>query len=338
VRRAGLRALAPLALALATGAAAEVDALLPAYAPQPVEVPRDASYLSPDGAVTVVGYNDMREMLEAMSARFSVAHPLIRFKLMLPGTRFAPAALAKGESAFAPMGAEFTPPQLAEYRAIRGDDPVAFRVAHASLDPKALSGPLAVFVHRDNPLPSLTLDQVSRVFAGEARRWGDLGVAGPWADRPITAYGLAAGTALAYAFKDAAMGTRAYAAQLRGLPQSADVVQRISQDPDGIGFAAAMRVTGAARVLPLAAREGDAPVVPTEESIAAGRYPLDRVLLIQAPRPLTPLVHEFLRLVLSRDGQAAVAATPQRYIPLSAKDAETELNRASRALPQPRRP
>src|SRR5207244_942876 len=212
-------------------------------------------YVSADGVVTVVGYNDMREMLEPMAARFAATHPGIRIRLDLPGTRFAPAALAKGDSAFAPMGAEFTPPQLADYRAIRGDDPVAF--------------------------------------------------------------------------KDAAMGMRAFAADLKGLPQSAEVVQRISQDPDGIGFAAAMRASGAARVLPLAARDDDEPVAPTEESIVAGRYPLDRFLLIYATRPVTPLVREFLRLVLSREGQAAVAATPQRYIPLSAKDAAAELGRAA---------
>src|SRR5262249_25946327 len=157
-------------------------------------------------------------------------HPGIRFKLVLPGTRFAPEALAKGDSAFAPMGAEFTPAQLAAYRAIRGPDPVAFRIAHASLDPKALSGPLAVFVHRDNPLRSLTLKQVARIFAGEARRWGDVGVQGAWSARPIAPIGLADGTALSYAFGELAMRGRAIDARVRGVPQSADVVRLIGED------------------------------------------------------------------------------------------------------------
>jgi phosphate transport system substrate-binding protein len=80
-------------------------------------------------------------------------------------------------------------------------------------------------------------------------------------------------------------------------------------------------------VLPLAARAGDEPVAPTEENIVANRYPLDRFLLIYAPRPVTPLVREFLRLVLSREGQQAVAATPQKYLPLSAEDAAKERSR-----------
>lgn len=304
--------------------AAPVDPELPHYEPRAVEVPRTASYVSPAGEVVVVGYNDMRDMLEPITALFTAAHPHIRFKLVLPGTRFAPAALASGVSAFGPMGAEFTPPQLAEYRALRGEDPVAFRVAHASLNARALSGPLAVFVHRDNPIASLTLDQVARIFSGEARRWGDLGIEGPLEQRPIRTYGMSAGTALSYAFRDTAMGAHAFGAQMTGLPQSADVVQKISQDPEAIGFAAAMRATGAARVVPLAAHAGGEPVAPTEESIVAGRYPLDRFLLVYAPHPVTPLMSEFLRLVLSREGQQAIAETPQGYLPLSAKDAAIE--------------
>jgi phosphate transport system substrate-binding protein len=326
-RRLSGRILAALLLAASAAVAASVDPSLPRYEPRAVALPAGAAYVTAQGVVTVVGYNDMREMLEPMAALFTATHPDVRFELVLPGTRFAPVALAKGESAFAPMGAELTPPQLAEYRAIRHDDPIAFRVAHASLDPRALSGPLAIFVHRDNPLASLTPEQVARAFSGEARHWGDLGLEGHWAKRPIRTYGMSAGTALAYAFEAMAMGARPIGAQMTGLPQSAEVVGKIAHDRDGIGFAAAMRATQDARVVRLASHEGDAPVELTEESIVAGRYPLDRFLLVYVARPITPLAREFLRLMLSREGQAAVAATPQRYLPLSAQDAARERNR-----------
>jgi phosphate transport system substrate-binding protein len=144
-----------------------VDPALPAYKPKPFELPHEAGYIAPDGAVVVVGYNDMREILNSMASTFSAKHRPVRFRFDLPGTRYAPAALAKGQSAFAPMGALFTPSQLADYRGVTSSEPLAIRIAHASLDPRALSGPLAVFVHRDNPIQSLTLAQVARVFAGE---------------------------------------------------------------------------------------------------------------------------------------------------------------------------
>src|SRR6202171_557195 len=156
-------ALTALLLLPVTGSyAASVDPALPRYEPRRVEIPASASYVGADGAIVVVGYNDMRDMLEALVPLFAAAHPDIRIRLDLPGKRFAPAALARGESAFAPMGAEFTPAQLAEYRALQPLDPAAFRVAHASLDPRAVSGPLAIFVHRDNPIASLTLEEVAR--------------------------------------------------------------------------------------------------------------------------------------------------------------------------------
>src|SRR5207244_11445017 len=111
-------------------------------------------------------------------------------------------------SAFAPMGALFTPPQLDEYRSIAGGEPLAVRIAHASLDPRALSGPLAVFVHRDNPIQSLTLAQVAKVFAGDVGHWRALGLAGDWGERSVHAYGMQPGTALAFELQEAVIPDR----------------------------------------------------------------------------------------------------------------------------------
>ena len=69
---------------------------------------------------------------------------------------------------------------------------------------------------------------------------------------------------------------------------------------------------------------GHEALLPTVETISAGRYPLDRDLLIHARRPLTPFAREFMRLMLSREGQEAVAATPLHYLPLSAAEAAVE--------------
>src|SRR5205085_6113229 len=134
---------------------------------------------------------------EPLVRRFMQAHPGVAIELDLPGTRFAPAALGSGVSALAPMGAEFTPEQLADYRARAAGDPVVFRVAHASLDPRALSGPLGVFVHRDNPLPSLSLSRLRQVFSGGVRSWDELGLARAWSHSPIATYRPPARPALA---------------------------------------------------------------------------------------------------------------------------------------------
>ena len=304
--------------------AASPDDVLPRYQARVIALPKSAGYLTPDGAVKVTGYNDMREMLEAMSPIFTKAHPGIRFEWDLRGTRFAPAALAAGTSAFAPMGAEFTPSQLAEFRRVTGEEPLAIRVAHASVDPQALSGPLGIFVPSDNPLTALTLAQVARVFTGEAVRWGDLGLTGAWAERPIRTYGVERDRVLAQVLQEKAFDGREFAKEMRGFPQSADVVKKVSEDASGIGFAAAMRTFTGVRALAIAAREGEQAVAPTAEGIMAGTYPLDRFLLIYVRRPISPVAREFLRLVLSSEGQAAIAAAPQGYLPLFPNEAAAE--------------
>jgi phosphate transport system substrate-binding protein len=308
---------APLACAAAVALAAPaVDAQLPDWRAEPLDAPA--------GTVRIVGYNDMRDMLEPLVQRFKRAHPGIEIELDLPGTRFAPAALAAGRSVLAPMGAEMTPPQLAEYRAATGADPLVFRVAHATLDPAALSGPLAVFVHRANPLASLTVGQVRQVFSGQVRTWGELGAKGDWAARPISLYGMQQGTALAYELKSRLMQSDEFAARMHGFPQSAQVVEQVAADAGAIGFAAGMRATSASRALALAPSDGERAIELSPENLIAGTYPLGRDLLVYARRPLSRFAREFLRLLLSREGQLAVAATRQGYLPLSAPQAQRE--------------
>jgi phosphate transport system substrate-binding protein len=130
--------------------------MLPHFVPGPVVFPKGAPYLAPDGAITVVGYNDMRSMLEAIDRLFQASHPEFRFHLVPKGTKTAAPALCRGLSAFAPMGAEFTDGDLVSFRAVVGSDPVLFRVAHDSITPLALSSPQGIFVNRANPLDVLT--------------------------------------------------------------------------------------------------------------------------------------------------------------------------------------
>lgn len=321
--RIALAACMPLLISHAH--ATEVDPALPHYAPASAPIPSDAPWLTSTGAIRIVGYNDMRDMFEVFVSRYVAAHPEARFELELTGTRAAPPALAANTSALAPMGAEFTPNQLAEYRrATQGATPIGIRVAHASLDPRALSGPLAVVVNADNPLRALTLAQVAQAFSGNATHWGDLGARGAWADRPIHLYTLEPDTPLAISFNSRVLGETRPTTPTAQFHQSRDVIEHVGSDPAGIGFAAAMRASDKVRTLALAAKPGANPVFPTEADIRANRYPLDRYLLIYARTPMSAFAREFLRLVLSREGQQAIADTPQHYLPLSPDEAARE--------------
>lgn len=287
-------------------------------------------YLTANGAISIVGYNDMREMLESLDALFERTDPGTRFLLTLKGTRTAPAALAAGRSLFAPMGAAFSPDELAAYRREVGSDPIAFRIAHDSLDPRARSAPLAIFVPAANPLPRLDFAQLKRIFAagGAELRWGQLGVEGALADRPVHPYGLAASAALGRFMCRHALAGQPFDKQFRGLSESADVVREVGNDPLGIGFAALNRATPAVRIVPLSRRPGERPSPGTRSDLISGRYPLDRYLLIYVRVPprghLDPIARDYLRLALSPEGQRAIASGHLGYLPLGAAEASAE--------------
>ena len=300
--------------------------------PSPASPAGSAPYLTASGAISIVGYNDMREILEALDKLFTREHPGARFALNLKGTRTAPAALAAGRSLLAPMGAEFSPDELTAYRRETGSDPVAFRIAHDSLDPQARSAPLAILVPASNSIARLTFAQLQRIFAmdGGELTWGELGLTGDLADRPVRPYGLGTNTALGRFMRQHALAGQGFGKRFIGLPESADVVREVTHDPLGIGFAAMNRATQAVRTVPLSRRQGEKPSRGTRADLVAGRYPLDRHLLIYVRIPpggsLDPLTRDYLRIALSPEGQRVIASGHLGYLPLS--HAEAAMQRA----------
>jgi phosphate transport system substrate-binding protein len=248
--------------------------------------------------VTVIGYNDMRECLTVLNGAFTARHPDVHFTMILEGTRTAPAALADRRSAFAPMGAEFSDQELAAYRKITGNEPILFKVAHDSLNPAALSAPLAIFAHKDNPLDGLSLEQAERIFT----EGSDIHVVGVNAD-----------AALGLFLRKHIFHDRPFVASMTGFAQSAEVVAAVGKDRNAIGFAAANRITPEVKIL---AVDG---LTPGQEG-----YPLDRTLYIYARRPLEPLARDYLDLVLSPEGQRLIAQGSLGYRPLNSAELAAE--------------
>ncbi len=297
--------------AVPPGAGAELSA----YAPRPVDFPAGAAYLTSAGAIRIVGYNDMVEMIGALTVGFAALHPGFRFELQMPGTKAAAAALASGRSAFAPMGAALTPAQRAECQASTGADPVEIRIAGGSLETTAKSGPLAVIVHRDNPLQSLDAAALRALFAGAA---------GPGSLRPC---GLTPEAPLALLFRERVLAGGGFATGYTPYPQSTDVVRAVAADPRAIGFARANVLTSGVKSLAIATEPGAAPVALTAENLAAGRYPLDWHLHLVLRQPVEPWIAEFARFVLAAEGQELLARGALGYRRLSPVEAARELKK-----------
>lgn len=293
--------------------------------------PRPA-YVEADGAVRIVGYNDMRWMLEALDRQFARTHPGARFDLLLKGTRTAPAALADGSSLFAPMGAEFTDQALRQYRRRVGADPLRFRVAHAALDPRARSSPLAIYVNPANPLRAISMRQLRAIFAspGQLTEGAQLGLGGAWARWRIRPCGLAADTALGVFMRRHHFGGAPYVdTTYRGFRESAAVLRHVAADPAALCFADLNQANPGVRVVGIRLPAGAGVSRGSPQDIVSGRYPLDRHLYVylRAPAAGDPLACAYLALMLSAQGQRIIAAAAPGYLPLSDAERVSERRR-----------
>lgn len=297
------------------------------------DAPAHPTYVEANGAIRIVGYNDMRWMLEALDRQFARSHPGIHFDLVLKGTRTAPAALADGSSLFAPMGAEFTDQALRRYRQRVGADPLQFRVAHAALDPRARSSPLAIYVNPANPLSAISIRQLRAIFASPARlaEGAQLGLTGSWAHWRIHPCGLTADTALGVFMRRHHFDGVPYADTYRGLRESAEVLRQVAADPAALCVADLNQASPAVRVLGIRL-PGDAGVSHgSRRDIISGRYPLDRHLYVYLRAPAAhagdPLACAYLDLMLSAQGQRIIATAAPGYLPLSSAERASERHR-----------
>jgi phosphate transport system substrate-binding protein len=210
--------------------------------------------------------------------------------------------------------------EIDEFEKKFGYKPIGVRVAVDAL---------AVYVNKDNPLEQLTLTEVDAIFsktraAGFPRdvtTWGQVGLSDGWTSRPISLYGRNSASGTYAYFKEHALAQGDFKDTVKEQPGSASVVQGVTEDRYGIGYSGIGYKTSGVKALKLAAKTG-APYYPADaEAVFAGTYPLARYLFVyvnKAPnRPLDPLVTQFLRYVLSREGQEIVVK--DGYLPLPAK-------------------
>ena len=183
---------------------------------------------------------------------------------------------------------------------------------------------LAIFVHRDNPLPGLTLAQLAQVFAAGAAtgapattRWKELGVADR-GDAPIMLYGRNPLSGTYTFFRQHVLGNGDFAPSLHELPSSSALITSVAIDPDGIAYCGVGYATSGVRIVPVGVREG-AYFPPSLANCLDGSYPIARKLYIYINRPpsgaLAPAVREFLRFALSKAGQEVVEMGGFYHVP-----------------------
>ncbi len=291
------------------GAVADVDKNLPSY--------QKASGIS--GNLSSVGSDTLANLMTLWAEDFKRNYPNVNIQIQAAGSSTAPPALTEGTSNLGPMSRMMKDKERESFEKRFGYAPTAIPVAIDAL---------AVFVNKDNPIKGLTIPQIDAIFSSTRKcgfdnnvnTWSDLGITGNLAGKSIQLFGRNSVSGTYGYFKKKALCKGDYKNNVNEQPGSASVVQGVSESINGIGYSGIGYKTASVRALALAKKDGDAFVEATPANAVSGQYPLSRFLYVyvnKAPnKALSPLLGEFVKLVLSKQGQEVVVK--DGYVPLPA--------------------
>lgn len=294
---------------------AAVDSSLPEY--------KKVSGVS--GNLSSVGSDTLANLMTLWAEQFKREYPNVNIQVQAAGSSTAPPALTEGTAQLGPMSRKMKGKEIEAFEKKFGYQPIGVPVAIDAL---------AVFVNKDNPIKGLNFEQLDAIYSSTLKcggneqitRWGQLGVAGELANKDIQLYGRNSVSGTYGYFKDHALCKGDFRSNVNEQPGSASVVQSVGASLNSIGYTGIGYKTSAVRALPLA-EKGDQYVEPTEANAIDGSYPLSRYLYIYVNKhpnkPLDPMTAEFLKMVLSKQGQELVAK--DGYIPVPAKVLEKDL-------------
>ncbi|SDR90445.1 substrate-binding domain-containing protein [Opitutus sp. GAS368] len=342
-------ALGGMLLAAASVRATEPD-LPPAYRPsRPVT-----------GTIRSWGHGFLRPMMKLWEEGFQKYHPGVRFKDKLVTSAAAMAGLYTQRADLGVLAREITPPEVAAYEKMVRQKLTPVTVLTGSYGNQDKIMALGIFVNQDNPVSRLTFAQLDAIWGAEHKRgakanirtWDQLGATGEWSGQAIHPYSGLAFEAPAYFFSQTVMkGSVLWNEALRQCENDEDevpsrgdekvtpkitrhvdayqkVVDAVGADRQGIGLAGAGYRNPHAKLVALAVEEGEPFVEATGENVANLSYPLARPVRFYINKgstvPANPDVIEFLRFILSREGQALVAREGD-FLALPAAVAREEL-------------
>ena len=296
----------------------KADPAIPAWQPGPVES-------VPEEELNLVGADIMDEITLGWAKLFRQAYPRLSVTMEARASGSGVPALTAGTAHLAPVGREALPKEHDDFVKKFGYEPFAIKVATGSLGSLGKTATSIVLVAKSNPIKGLTFKQLDQIYSkshhrgGEAiTTWGQLGLTGEWADRPIHPYGLKPPNGIEQFFKWKVLNNGEWREGIQnvkgqGFTHAFTVASNdMHKQLGGLTYALLANVTDDVRVVPLAEKDGDPFIAPTIDTVYHHVYPLSRYVYIYVNRPpgtkLEPKLKEFLKCVLSKQGQEVVAA------------------------------
>ena len=319
-----LRASFPVVL-LALGLACQVPEEAPAKttvamapAAKEVQLPVYVAERPVAGELKSVGSDSMEPLMALWGEDFKKFQPRVTTQFICKGSGTAPKALLEGSTLMGQMSREMTEQELSAFQAKFGYAPTRLAVAVDAL---------VVYVNANNPIKQLHMEDVDAIFSttrksgakNDILTWGDLGLGGDWKQREIQTYGRDENSGTRAWFKEHVMKKGEFKASLKAYMDQFAVVEAPSVDGGGISYGPLQYANRMVKGVPVAGFKSDRFIEPTLENIQKATYPLTRFLYIyvnKAPgKALDPTVKEFLRFVLSREGQAGASSFGALAIP-----------------------
>lgn len=280
------------------------------------KIPKYKKISGVSGNLNSIGSDTLNNLMTLWAESFRKQYPNINIQIEGKGSSTAPPALIEGTAQLGPMSRKMKSKETNKFEKEFGFKPTAIGVALDSL---------AVFVNKDNPIEHLSLQEVDAMFSStrkyglsEVSTWGQVGLSGEWANKPVSLYGRNSASGTYGYFKKVALKKGDFRNSVKEQPGSASVVLGITEELGGIGYSGIGYTTSGVRAIPLSKKKGDKAFEPNYKNVLAGKYPLARVLYVYVSKPpngeAAVLPKEFLRFVLSRQGQKIVVK--DGYMPL----------------------
>ena len=297
--------------ALSGGPTPEVELALPAFEPQSPALSGTVRFVHSDRTIGIVP-----RWVEALGHY----HPDLKIETLIVASSVAAKTFVDNDADVAFIGREMLWNERDLFAAHFGGLPRRFAGCGGNLDIPGTTHAVAVFVHKDNPLTQISLDQLDALYSttrdqglDPIRTWGDLGLEGEWAEQPIKLWGQTPDVGFDRFVQERSLLGGDYREDIELLHQVDTIPQRVAEDRYAIGYAGFGHGLSApgAKALALSPKVGEPAVACTPETVLSQEYPFSRRLYLFVPgagnEPIPPAVAEILRYALSREGQACVA-------------------------------
>jgi phosphate transport system substrate-binding protein len=246
------------------------------------------------------GSDTMVNVAQVWAEEYRKAAPDVEVEVSGGGSGVGIAALLKGAVDVANASRDLKPAEAEQAQKNTGKKPVGFTVGFDAL---------AVYVHKDNPLSEINLEQLTDLYAegGKTTRWSELGVKIPGvSDDTIVRVSRQSSSGTYEFFREHALGNRDFRMGSRDLNGSKEVVELVGGTLTAIGYSGMGYATAAVKMVRVTSKPGSPAVAPTVAAVHDKTYPLARSLHVYTLGEPQGAVKQYIDWILSDAGQKVV--------------------------------